>query len=308
MENGFNLQDLTISPQLRANAYYRKSADIADKLLCDAIWPRLKECLSRYRENAQEEPRIVFTQILPICACEAVGGQGEDALPLATAWQFKLLAAQLLDDLQDGDEGNWGRLSKAERLMASTLFLGAADMALSELVVTLETRNAISVELAQMTMFAAAGQTLILREPSLPDYFDKLARKTALLFSSACRAGALVANVEQEDVERIYNVGWNIGAMRQILDDHGDVAEDMQRGEWTLPLIYAASLENGEAFRQRFFAKSLEEDELDLALVSLEKSGALSWSLQQAYERHQDAVKILEELPQATLLQHYVTL
>ncbi|MCR4765358.1 MAG: polyprenyl synthetase family protein [Bacteroidaceae bacterium] len=80
-------------------------------------------------------------------------------------------------------------------------------------------------------------------------YFDIIERKTAILFSSCCRAGAIAAGTSAKLIEKAALFGKNIGLCFQIKDDIFDyfdqpsvgkpTGNDMKEGKLTLPVLYA---------------------------------------------------------------------
>ena len=80
-------------------------------------------------------------------------------------------------------------------------------------------------------------------------YFDIIRNKTAILFSSCGRAGAIAAGADETWIEKAASFGENIGLCFQIKDDIFDYYEnealgkptgnDMKEGKLTLPVLYA---------------------------------------------------------------------
>ena len=81
-------------------------------------------------------------------------------------------------------------------------------------------------------------------------YLAAIAGKTATLMSTACRVGAMVAELPRHDVEALTSLGRSFGMVFQIVDDILDLIEteetlgkpsghDMVEGVYTLPVIRA---------------------------------------------------------------------
>lgn len=81
-------------------------------------------------------------------------------------------------------------------------------------------------------------------------YMDVLDKKTASLFSAACRIGGLVAGAPPEAIDRLGAFGTNLGLAFQIVDDLLDytsdaetlgkpVLSDFREGRLTLPVLHA---------------------------------------------------------------------
>ncbi len=87
---------------------------------------------------------------------------------------------------------------------------------------------------------------------SLDEYYDKTYRKTACLFASSCKIGALVSEASPDQVKHLDQFGLCLGYAYQIIDDVMDLVADSQslgkpvgnditQGNITLPVILALS-------------------------------------------------------------------
>lgn len=81
-------------------------------------------------------------------------------------------------------------------------------------------------------------------------YLSSIEGKTAALFATSCRIGAVVAGVSNETLDALTNFGRHLGMCFQVIDDILDVTadeadlgkpsgNDLAEGTYTLPLIYA---------------------------------------------------------------------
>ncbi|MGH9039448.1 MAG: polyprenyl synthetase family protein [Acidimicrobiia bacterium] len=81
-------------------------------------------------------------------------------------------------------------------------------------------------------------------------YFGSIEGKTAALFATSCRIGALVAGLDRAAVEALTTYGLHLGMVFQIVDDVLDLTAseeqlgkpaglDLAEGIYTLPVIYA---------------------------------------------------------------------
>lgn len=80
-------------------------------------------------------------------------------------------------------------------------------------------------------------------------YYDIIYRKTAVLFASCAKAGGLSASASEEDQEKLWEFGRNLGMAFQIKDDIFDyydkgllgkpTGNDLKENKLTLPVIYA---------------------------------------------------------------------
>ena len=281
--------------------------EVAGQIVSGLIWPELATLLEAYWYKASRDERVQYTHVLPMLACGAVGGTPSQAIPLAACWQFKLLAAQLLDDLQDGSAGFWQILSDTDKLMAATLFLGAAEQCLTLLDIDLESHRLVAGKMGQMTMIAAKGQRMP-KATSIAEYFKKITYKTGQPFGSVCVAGGIVGQASSGELRDLESFGLHIGVMRQIIDDCTDVREDLRMGEWTLPLFHLLS-QNKSAELKAIMAKGrMSDQQITTTLALFAKYASLQWSLQQANERKFEARVLTKKLPSSKYLAKYVQL
>ena len=106
-------------------------------------------------------------------------------------------------------------------------------------------------------------------------YLVSIEGKTASLFASACKIGAMAAGGDAETIEALHNYGYNIGMTFQIIDDLLDLTaddetlgkpagHDITEGVYTLPVIFAADT---DARVKEMLGDRLSSTELDEVLV-----------------------------------------
>ena len=82
------------------------------------------------------------------------------------------------------------------------------------------------------------------------EYFSIIEKKTAVLISASCAAGAILGSASPEQIDVLAQFGRNIGMAFQITDDILDytakgtdfgksLGKDLEEGKITLPLIFA---------------------------------------------------------------------
>ena len=83
---------------------------------------------------------------------------------------------------------------------------------------------------------------------TVADYNYRIDRKTALLMATSCQAAAVASGASEEEIDRFYWIGYNLGMDFQIKDDLLDMTldsdklgkpagSDLARGIMTLPTI-----------------------------------------------------------------------
>ena len=133
-------------------------------------------------------------------------------------------------------------------------------------------------------------------------YFAAIEGKTAALFATACRIGAIVGGLSADQKEALTEFGLSYGMAFQIVDDVLDVTateaelgkpvgHDLVEGVYTLPVLRA--LAAGDGLRDRL-GHPIEGDELDEALSVVRSNGAVTGALTTAHEYAASAIAALE--------------
>lgn len=141
----------------------------------------------------------------------------------------------------------WGNHTSV--LAGDWLYMQAFQIALRErnfpildLLISL-TQRMVEGELLQLDRIGKIGVTET-------DYMELIDRKTASLFASCARLGALCCGADPDGEARLGEYAWNLGIAFQLVDDILDftsrekilgkpVGNDLREGKVTLPLIYA---------------------------------------------------------------------
>ena len=169
--------------------------------------------------------------------------------------------------------------------------------------------------MANATNLIAAGEIMQLEHTHNPDineerYYRVIELKTAVLFSAACRNGAVLAGASSEQIEKLTEYGKLLGMAFQIADDvldyTGDaekigksLGDDLAEGKPTLPLIRALSvLQNTDKERLYNIIKDGKREDIAEVLQLLAKTDALEYSQQKALEIAEKAAAILQDFPE----------
>ncbi|MFC4404349.1 heptaprenyl diphosphate synthase component II [Gracilibacillus xinjiangensis] len=141
-------------------------------------------------------------------------------------------------------------------------------------------------------------------EQNMRTYLRRIRRKTALLISSSCQLGAIVANTSKETEKALFNYGYNMGMSYQIIDDILDftgtekelgkpAGGDLLQGNITLPVLYAMKNDAIKAELERLFSnpEKLTKDILKPVIDKIRNTDAIQQSrlisdryLDKAYE------------------------
>ena len=142
------------------------------------------------------------------------------------------------------------------------------------------------------------------------DYLSSIEGKTASLFASACRIGAIVGELPRPEIEALTEFGLRFGMAFQIVDDILDVTatdeqlgkpagHDLVEGVYTLPVI--RTLSDGDADElASLLGGPLDPDQLNRARAVVRANGSVAGSLETAGKYAQSAIASLEPLPHAT--------
>jgi octaprenyl-diphosphate synthase len=192
---------------------------------------------------------------LVLLASRLCGYSGASAIQLGAVVETLHTATLIHDDVIDGADMRRGRPSTNSRwgnhmsvLAGDWLYMQAFQMALRE-------RDFRILDLLiGLTQMMVEGELLQLEklgriDISEEEYLDLVYRKTACLFSTSMRLGAIIGSKPAAE-EELGEYGRNLGMAFQLVDDLLDftsdenklgkpVASDLREGKVTLPLIYA---------------------------------------------------------------------
>ena len=181
----------------------------------------------------------------------------------------------------------WGNL---QAILAGDFLLSRA----SEIAASLGTE--IAALLAQTIGRLCYGQIGELRRTYSADrteaeYLDSIGGKTASLFATAARIGALVSGADRALVEALTTFGHAFGMVFQIVDDILDLTateaqlgkpsgHDMVEGVYTLPVIRTLAAGGAAAAELRdLLGRPLDPVECDKALAIVRSGGAVDGAL-----------------------------
>ena len=240
-----------------------------------------------------ETPDARWARLVWTC-CAAAGGDPRRAVPVAAAVELFMVALDLLDDAEDGEETLVGAtLGPARALNVSTGLLLLVQREL------LSIGDGAAAILLDAGLQACGGQDadLIPRpagDVGVEEALEITAGKSAPLTAAACRLGALVAGATQERYARF---GGYLGVVAQLANDiaalHlGDSREktDVALRRPTVPLVYAAQCTN---------AGNTTTDRADIrAALWTDGPVHLTWTVAETYRRHAlDLISTLTSAP-----------
>lgn len=260
--------------------------------------------------------------LLTLAAAKINGDlEGDAAIKLATAVEFIHTATLLHDDVVDESDQRRGKPSanmafgnQASVLVGDFLFsrafqlmVGAGDI---NVLGVLSSASCIIAE-GEVMQLAAIGNL----DMSVDDYLMVVEAKTAALFAAATRAGAMISNLDKDQIDALYLYGLNLGIAFQIADDVLDytadqeklgknIGDDFREGKVTLPIVIAymkADEQEKEFWQQTIGSDGGKDKDFTKATELLTKYQAIEESITMAHSFADKAISSLDHLPQSDL-------
>ncbi len=212
--------------------------------------PLLDNILSDMSKNMGKGMRPLIT----ILSAKLFGEVPQICYHLAAAYELFHNATLIHDDIIDESDFRRGRPSLYS-LFGSKIAVLAGDYILTNSLISSINTNRIDL----MKVVFEASKCLVdgelfqiynksLNEISEDNYFNIIKRKTAILFSSCAKSGAMTTTDNLEDIQNMEQFGLLVGMCFQIKDDIFDLVagdeigkprgNDMIEGKLTLPVIH----------------------------------------------------------------------
>ncbi|MDX1748575.1 MAG: polyprenyl synthetase family protein [Halobacteriales archaeon] len=162
-----------------------------------------------------------------ILACEAVGGDPEDAVDFAAGIELVHNASLVIDDIIDesairrGHESAWARYGHGPAVIASDGLLGEAFALFSPSPRAMELVSDAMVDLGE-----GEAAELVAKPTTEAEYMDLARRKTGSLFRAAAELGAVAAGADHRVVNAFGRYAQRVGVAFQIRDDVLDAVAD----------------------------------------------------------------------------------
>lgn len=142
-------------------------------------------------------------------------------------------------------------------------------------------------------------------------YYKIISQKTASLIASACASGAASATTDEDQIQKMYELGKKIGIAFQIRDDLFDFGTqdvgkplgiDIKEKKITLPLIYA--LKNCSKEQKIRTINTIKKDydkpeKVKEVIAFVRESGGLEYAKEAMYRFRKEAFDLLHEFPES---------
>ncbi|MSQ11309.1 MAG: polyprenyl synthetase family protein [Dehalococcoidia bacterium] len=279
---------------------------VADQALAQGISPLLAK--------AVEVPGKRLRPTLTILASRFGRGSEDTVVLMASGVELLHLATLLHDDAVDAAATRRGRATlnaiwgpNAAVLVGDYLFSASA-------IQVADTGNLrIMRRFAQTIMELSTGQLLEQVQAYKPvisreQYYQRIAAKTASLFSTAVESGAVLAELDEGRVQALVRYGRNLGMAFQVIDDILDfegvpeemgkpVGEDLAHGVLTLPAIMLLERYPKDNPIVSFYKEPGRTEALQQAVAMVRESGIIQDAYQVAAAFCDEALQGLGALP-----------
>jgi heptaprenyl diphosphate synthase len=251
-------------------------------------------------------------------AAAQVGGKAkvsDDVIQGAIACELVHLGSLYHDDVMDEStmrrgvdtvNAKWGNL---QAIVAGDFLLARASGIAASL------GNEIAGLLARTIAELCEGQIEELQHTysvarTVPSYLVSIEGKTASLFATSARIGALVAGHDADVVDALTNYGTAFGMVFQIVDDILDViatdaelgkraGHDMEEGVYTLPVLLTLAQQSSDSGELRgFLGKPLSQTERERALVIVRAHAGIQSAIESANNYVHMAETECDRMPQ----------
>ena len=242
----------------------------------------------------------------------------EDVIQGAIACELVHLGSLYHDDVMDEStmrrgvdtvNAKWGNL---QAIVAGDFLLARASGIAASL------GNEIAGLLARTIAQLCEGQIEELQHTysvarTVPSYLVSIEGKTASLFATSARIGALVAGHDADVVDALTNYGTAFGMVFQIVDDILDViatdaelgkraGHDMEEGVYTLPVLLTLAQQSSDSDELRgFLGKPLSQTERERALAIVRGHSGIQSAIESANNYVHMAETECDRMPQGVV-------
>lgn len=202
-----------------------------------------------------------FRPLLLLICSRLCGYHGEDRFPMATVMEYIHTATLLHDDVIDQASIRRGKDS-ANKIFGNSVSILVGDFLCFKAFMLMSAigSNAIFGLVSEMGNIMSEGEVFQLTKcgdvnMTQEEYLSIIEKKTAVLISASCAAGAILGSAAPDKIDALSRFGKNAGMAFQITDDVLDytargkdfgksIGKDLEEGKITLPLIFALKHSN----------------------------------------------------------------
>ena len=172
--------------------------------------------------------------VLCLLANEMFGGDEQEALWPALALETFHNFTLIHDDIMDKAPLRRGKETVYQKWNADIAILSGDAMLAKAFLFALKPKKGaeLAQQLGEVAIEICEGQQMDLNfetqgNVTLDDYLEMIRLKTAVLLATALKMGATVASAKEDDIQRLYDFGINLGMSFQLQDDILDLYSDV---------------------------------------------------------------------------------
>ncbi|MCU6762468.1 Heptaprenyl diphosphate synthase component 2 [uncultured Roseburia sp.] len=277
-------------------------------------------CRSDQLEMSKDLERVVMAggkRLRPSLAwiCHRIGdGKKMEILPLMCMLELMHTASLIHDDVVDDAPLRRGvetihQTSGRHAAVQSGDFLLARAMEYLHLYRGTGINEALADISLQMCLgeFQQMEHLFHIKAQTQEIYFEQIRRKTAYLLATSCYTGAIAGGLNDAQTEALKCFGEQIGIAFQLKDDVLDFTgtddfgkrrgQDLRRGIYTLPVLYAFENRPDESMQQLAAKQNKTEDDMEILLQYVSMSQGIEYTEFQIHACSRKALKALEKIP-----------
>jgi octaprenyl-diphosphate synthase len=253
---------------------------------------------------------------LLLLAAHLLDYTGPSAIRLGAVVEMVHTATLVHDDIIDGASIRRGRPSPNTTWGNEKCVLAGDWLYMQAFKVALEEKNLRVLDLLiSLTQQMVEGELLQIQKlgkaVSEAEYYDLIFRKTACLFSTSMRLGAVLASSTEAQEEKLAAYGRAVGLSFQIVDDVLDltateevlgkpVASDLREGKTTLAVIHA--FDHGTARERQTIQRVLDDRSFEYVSREqireiLRRNGSVEYAMAAADRYAEQSRQALASLP-----------
>ena len=247
---------------------------------------------------------------------------GRGAIRLGAVVGMIHTATLVHDDIIDEAQIRRGRPSANTRWGNSKCVLAGDWLYMQSFKIAVQERNFRILDvLIDLTQQMVEGELLQMeklgRSITLEEHLDLIYRKTACLFSTCTRLGAIISGASVENEEKLARYGRSLGMAFQLVDDVLDltasedvlgkpVASDLREGKATMAVIHAlghCTPEEKKLVQVVLEERAFRSVSHDRILAILTRYESLDAATARAHEYASDARRAICDLPDSEIKQ-----
>ena len=277
--------------------------------------------LNQVIEHVIQKPGKMMRPLLLFLIAKYFGKVTPVAYHAAVSLELLHTATLIHDDVVDESDQRRGQASVNAAFNNKVAVLSGDFFLATALQQVSLTRNFEIVDIvARLGQVLADGELLQLynianNTLSYDVYFDIIKNKTAILFSSCARAGAIAGGADSQLVKEATEFGEYIGLCFQIKDDILDYFEskdlgkptgnDMKEGKLTLPVLYALNSTQDSTYldiakKVRF--STATDSEIHQLIEFSKAKGGIDFAYKKIDEIKEKASAFLADAPQSSII------